>query len=126
MNTRKKQACEPIFHWFFKVFKTCQSKTLPELQNAAQRTSHRLSWWKNVITKRPFLSCFLHKLRFVIFHVLSQFEFLSFVIIFIFELCHNLSFVIIWVVQFCHNLSSHLEFFFKFFSSQFYFFHNLI
>ena len=69
-------------------------KTLRELQNAAQRTSNRLSRCQNVLTKRRHKCLFFYKLKFVKFQVWSQFEF-----------CHNQSFVTNWVLDFCHDLS---------------------
>ena len=106
-------------------------KTSRESQNAAQRTSHQLSRCLNVLTKRPFLSIFGHKLIFVIIHVLSEFQFLSFVTIWVIEFCHNMSqfkfwhnfgFVTIWVLsqleffKFFHNLSFWVFSQFEFFS----------
>ena len=75
--------------------------------------------------KDPFKVSFLHKLRFVRFQVLSQFqlEFWSFIIIWVFKFYHNFSFSILSqleflsfiqiLVEFYHNLG--FEFFGEFY-----------
>ena len=71
-----------INHLFVELFFTLL--TSPESQNAAQRSSHRLSRCQNVLTKIPFYSSFSSdKLRFVIIQGFfrTQFEFLTFVTI---------------------------------------------
>ena len=100
-------------------------KTSQKSQNAAERTSHRLSRCQNVPTKIPFYIFF--SLTIYVFLVLSYFEFLSFatiwflsywVFFFIFsfpcrflsnlDFCQNWTFVTVWVLwqlEFCHNLS---------------------
>ena len=89
-------------------------KTLGESQNAAQRTSHRLSRFQNLLLKDPFKVCSLLELRFVIFKVLSQLECMSFFqnlssqVLSQFEFYHILSFFLlltIWVLSYfecCH------------------------
>ena len=113
--------------------KTCVAKRCPENISSAVKVS-------KCFTKRPFQSFFcLHKLRVVIFQVLSkfqfffqvlsQFAFLSFVIVWVLVFCHYSSFVTTWVLsqfEFCHQLSCHkLSFVTTWFLSQFEFCRNL-
>ena len=89
-------------------------KTLQKLQNAAQRTSYRLSRCQNVLTKKTLLKFFLHILKFVSFQVFHNLSFItsSFFLLFSleFDFCHHLSFVTTWILsqfelsqfEFCH------------------------
>ena len=107
-----------------KRVKLLNSQKIARILIAAQRTSYRMSRCQNVPTKRPSLSIFCHKLRFVKIEVWSQFEFLSFVKNFVFfnlviiwifcvkkkilislSQIEFLSFVTIRVFEFGHNLS---------------------
>ena len=75
----------------------CQWKTLRESQKAAQRTSHRLSRFQNVLTRRPFLTLLCNFYVKKITHHLGVCKVLC-----LFHVCHPLP-PTPWLIQFSQN-----------------------